>query len=218
MKLLLADDHALFRDTLVQYIKRAEPAAEVVLAEDLHEALEKLELDSNLDLIVLDLKMPGMKGLQGLEQVRALYPDVPVALMSGLAEPEDVAEAIALGAIGYFPKTLSGKALLSAIQQVLAGEQFVPMDSANQSVMPSYYADKPEIKKPTAVYKGLKLTPRENEILQHLVQGKTNKEIADALGLQVVTVKLHVRGACQKLGAKNRTQAALKAREFGVVP
>ncbi len=231
MKLLLADDHTLFRDALYQYIIRAEPDAQVSLAKDLYEAKELMEEDSAQDLILLDLRMPGMNGMAGFKSMREEYPDVPLALMSGLAEEADVREAIDLGAVGYFPKTLSGKALLNAIQLVLSGERFIPLDHNSSNIMPSYQNDDP---KPGSGHYGasagketsraeqekghnLRLTPRETEVLKHLALGLSNKEIARILDLQVVTIKLHVRGICRKLGAKNRTQAALKAHHLGLV-
>ncbi|MCK6419161.1 MAG: response regulator transcription factor [Alphaproteobacteria bacterium] len=233
MRLLLADDHTLFRDALVQYIERAEPEAQVLTARDFHEALEMLREKSDQDLILLDLRMPGMNGMEGFKKIRAAYPKLPVALMSGVAEREDVQAAMDAGAVAYFPKTLSGKALLKAIQLVLAGEKFVPLDSKSNTIMPSYYAgsmDKQVTlpghlqarKEPAQVGSGygnednILLTRREREVLSHLARGASNKEIANILGLQVVTVKLHVRGLCRKLDVKNRTQAALRARELGL--
>ena len=226
MKLLLADDHTLFRDALVQYIERADPDAEVTLAKDLDEAMACMAEDSNQDLILLDLKMPGMNGLRGLEAMREAYPDVPVALMSGMAESKDVQDAIKLGAVGYFPKTMSGKALLKGIQCVLSGQKFVPIDEDTHVVMPSHYTDGEtsqtvqgfEVVNENQLSKeDVKLTPRENDVLQFLALGQSNKEIARALGLQVVTIKLHVRGICRKLNVKNRTQAAIRAHELGLV-
>lgn len=225
MKLLLADDHTLFRDTLVQYIVRAEPDAEIRLAKDLHEAEKHLEDGYIPDLVLLDLRMPGMNGLEGFRRVRETYPKIPVGLMSGMAEPQDVRQAMEMGAIGYFPKTLSGKALLKAIQLVLAGERFLPIDHETNEVLPAYYGDGTRGGAGYAPLNGqgrggkgddLRLTARESEVLEHLVKGLSNKDIADALNLQIVTVKLHVRGICRKLGAKNRTQAALRARELGL--
>lgn len=225
MKLLLADDHTLFRDTLVQYIVRAEPDSEIQLARDLHEAEKHLGDGYVPDLVLLDLRMPGMNGLEGFRRVRETYPKIPVGLMSGLAEPQDVRQAMEMGAIGYFPKTLSGKALLKAIQLVLAGERFLPIDHETNEVLPAYYGDGTRGGAGYAPLGGngrggkgdeLRLTARESEVLGHLVKGLSNKDIADALNLQIVTVKLHVRGICRKLGAKNRTQAALRAREIGL--
>ena len=220
MKLLLADDHTLFRDALLQYIERAEPAAKVEVAKDYYEVADILKKAHDYDLVLLDLRMPGMDGMDGFRKIRAEYPDTPVALMSGVAEPEDVNIAMDLGAAGYFPKTLSGKALLQAIQVVLGGERFVPWEHDSGRIMPSYYEDtnghKPGNENQPAS-DAVQLTPREKEVLVYLSKGESNKEIARALDLQVVTVKLHVRGVCQKLNVKNRTQAALKARELGLV-
>ena len=231
MKLLLADDHALFRDALVLYIERAEPGSEVTLAKDFPEALQKMDEYPEQDLILLDLRMPGMDGMDGIKCIKEKYPNIPVALMSGVAEKEDVEAAMSLGAVGYFPKTLSGKALIKGIQLVLSGEVFLPTDANTHNIMPSYYADNdgrgavnrcsgttgeqnndnngegaPEIT----------LTQRERQVLSFLSKGASNKEIANNLGLQVVTIKLHVRGVCRKLNATNRTQAALRARELGL--
>lgn len=222
MKLLLADDHTLFRDALVQYIERAEPDALVTVADSFTAAMEVMQKNPDQDLILLDLRMPGMNGMEGFKIVREKYPDIPVALMSGIAEKEDVNAAMELGAVGYFPKTLSGKALLTAVQLVLAGEKFMPLDYGTNGIMPSYHDDGQGKLRGRGVpsndddnISGFGLTPRETEVLSYLVQGASNKEIANALGLQVVTVKLHVRGVCRKLDAKNRTQAALKAKEVG---
>ncbi len=216
MKLLIADDHTLFRDALVQYIERSNPLSSVVLAKDFHEAYNIVKKDPLQDLVILDLRMPGMDGLQGFKTLKQQFPDIRVALMSGIAEEEDVKNALDAGAVGYLPKTMSGRALLTAIEQIVAGEKYIPKGK-NSAYMPSYYADHPSkseiFDKPKP-----ELTPRESEVLSYLLNGSSNKEIARALDLQVVTVKLHIRGICRKLNAKNRTQAALKAREMGIKP
>lgn len=228
MKLLIADDHTLFRDTLVQYIVRAEPEAEIRLAKDLFEARTILESGYLPDLLLLDLRMPGMNGLEGFRKTRQDFPNLSVGLMSGVAEPHDVRQAMEMGAIGYFPKTLSGKSLLKAIQLVLSGERFLPIDRETNEVLPAYYGEPGRggagtyspFGGSTPALNGkedsFRLTSREREVLEQLVRGLSNKDIADTLNLQIVTVKLHVRGICRKLGAKNRTQAALKAKETGL--
>ena len=228
MKLLLVDDHTLFRDALVQYLERAEPCISITLAKNFFEASDILKNNTAFDLVLLDLRMPGMNGLEGLSTIRNDYPELRVALMSGVAEPDDVTGAMELGAAGYFPKTLSGKALLQAIQLVLAGQRFMPLGEDNK-IMPSYYPDEPLMNGDgkaqakddrTGMPKttnDIKLTTREREILHFLTKGAANKEIARELDLQVVTVKLHVRSVCRKLNAKNRTQAAMQAKELGLL-
>ena len=219
MKLLIADDHTLFRDALVQYIERADPMSAVTLAKDLYQALDILEQNCHQDLVILDLRMPGMDGMNGFRVIKERFPGVRVALMSGIAEPEDVKKALNLGAVGYFPKTMSGKALLGAIQHVVSGNAFVPEGKKTEKYMPSYYADAPPEKDTSNTRienSDVNLTPREEEVLSFLAEGASNREIAEGLGLQVVTVKLHVRGVCRKLSAKNRTQAALIAKSMGV--
>jgi DNA-binding NarL/FixJ family response regulator len=219
MKIILADDHALFRDALTHYIERSHPEARMILTRDFHGVMEAMALDSAVDLVMLDLRMPGMNGLQGLEKLKSTYPDVPVVLLSGVAERSDVQDAMALGASGYFPKTLSGKNMMQAIQKVLQGEKFLPMDYNTNAVMPSHFADARQgagVVTNGATRTDINLTPREKEVLGYLLRGVSNKEIATALDLQVVTVKLHVRGVCRKLGAKNRTQAALLAQQYGL--
>lgn len=213
IKILIADDHKLFQEALVHYIERARAGIEITLAKDLHEAVDALGKDARQDLVILDLKMPGMDGVKGFKKIKDLYPNVPVALMSGIAEPKDVRAARDAGAVAYFPKTMSGQTLMNAIQSVLDGQIFFPMDSVTNKIMPSFYSDK----KSKAGDGDINLTPREIEVLGFLANGKSNKEIATALNIQVVTVKLHVRGICRKLDVKNRTQAALKAQDMGVV-
>ncbi len=221
MRFLLADDHTLFRDALVHYIERAEPGSETLLAKDLDEAMEHLQRGETPDLVLLDMRMPGMNGLDGLRRMREAYPQIPVALMSGVAEPEDVRRAMDLGAAGFFPKTMSGKAMIRAMHMVISGERFLPLDQKSNQIMPSYHGEVPAPSsqaypfRPNANDSGASLTPREQEVLSYLLKGASNKEIADKLNLQIVTVKLHIRGICRKLGAKNRTQAALRAREMG---
>ncbi|MBB6254885.1 DNA-binding NarL/FixJ family response regulator [Nitrospirillum iridis] len=163
------------------------------------EAVVALRQDKAIDLLILDLRMPGMNGLDGLQRVRTEFPALKVALMSGLARPDEIRGAFTRGAVGFLPKTLSATELLSAIQTMLQGERFIPTDLNTADT-----AD------------GASFTRREREVLDYLLQGRSNKEIARSLELEEVTVKLHVRGICRKLGAKNRTQAVMRAVEMGI--
>lgn len=234
MHLLIADDHTLFRDAMTQYVERSNPGSTVGCFANLDEVLKHLEASVEgtvPDLVLLDLNMPGMQGLSGFATFREKFPKIPVALLSGVAEPEDVQRAMDLGAVGYFPKTLSGRALLKAIELVLAGEKFIPVDSKTNGLMPSYYNDATANRLPVSLplktnasalprpmlASKIKLTPRENDVLVGLCRGQSNKDIARNLGLQDVTVKLHVRSICRKLEVTNRTQAVLKSFELGLV-
>lgn len=229
MHLLIADDHTMFRDAMSQYLTRSNPEANIITTKNLDEAFQYMKgTEIRPDLVLLDLNMPGMNGLDGFRQFRETYPDVSVALLSGVAEIGDVQEAMDMGAIGYFPKTLSGRAMLKAIELVLSGEKFIPVDHATNGLMPSYFSDANRgiptaplpmhTRAPKAAPKAeVNLTPREEEVLELLGRGMSNKDIARELDLQEVTIKLHIRGICRKLGAANRTQAALKAYELGLV-
>ncbi|UEM22359.1 response regulator transcription factor [Skermanella mucosa] len=202
MRILLADDHNMVRDALKSYIERLEPDAEIVSVDSFTTAYKAVDEAGDFALVILDLRMPGMDGLDGLRRMRERLPDVPVVIMSGGASHEDVRTAIDLGAQGFLPKTLTGPALVSAIRLIMAGEKFVPFGAVDAPAYEAAEADGHAL-----------LTQREREVLQYLEKGWSNKEIARALELQEVTIKLHIRGICRKLGAKNRTQAALRAQE-----
>lgn len=213
MQILLADDHSLVREALKAYLGKPETGIDVASAASLDGALDVAAREEEIDLAILDLRMPGMDGLSGLDRFRAAFPDIPVAIMSGLATDEDVKQALEKGAVGFFPKTLTGQALVNAIKLVLAGERFIPYDVSALALPPELTEKK---KEPTEKALAVGLSPRESAVLAHLLQGQSNKEIARHLDLQEVTIKLHMRSICRKLEVKNRTQAALRAREIGL--
>lgn len=200
--ILVADDHDLVRDTIAAYLGMV-AEFEVVTASDLGGARARLLGALPIDLAILDYNMPGMNGLDGLGRVRAEFPHTRVALMSGVATADVAQEAMAKGAAGFFPKSLSADTLVNAARFVLAGETYFPFDMA----ISQGAAD------PRGTYKGL--SSRETEALRGLCAGKSNKEIARELDLQEVTIKLHVKKVLAKLGVKNRTQAALRAQADG---
>lgn len=200
MNILIADDHDLLRDTLVAFVEAA-GGIRTVTAPDLETALAKIETDGPFDLVLLDYNMPGMHRLQGMKRVMGMSGAPRVALMSGEASRDVVQEAMEEGAAGFVPKTLPAKSLVNAIRFMAAGEQFVPADFLTAEVDRSRH--------PLAQ----NLTNRELQVLRALTEGKPNKEIARDLDLSEPTIKLHMKNLCRKVGAANRTQAALFARE-----
>ena len=148
--------------------------------------------------------MPGMNGLDGLKKAIASSFGKPVALMSGTASKAIAQEAIDVGAIGFLPKTMAAKSLINAVRFMAMGETYVPRDFLN--------AEEPEADIPLAK----QLSEREQQVLGGLCKGLSNKEIARELDLQEVTIKLHVKTLCRKIEAKNRTHAAMIAKEAGL--
>lgn len=203
MKVLIADDHELVLDTLVAFIEASGDVA-VSTASDLGAAVDKVDKDGPFDLVLLDLNMPGMNGMSGLKQALALEGAKHVALLTGDASKALAEQAIELGASGFVPKTLPAKSLVNAIRFMAMGEQYMPVGlmTAEDSGK-----DHPLAKK---------LTERERQVLQGLTEGKSNKEIARDLDLSEPTIKLHVKTLYRKVGAANRTQAALIAKEAGL--
>lgn len=203
MRILIADDHELLRDVLRSYLE-AEGSFAVDTVADLPAALVSMAAAAPpYDLVVLDYGMPGMDGYAGLEQALAASFGRPVALMSGLTPPGVTEQVLACGAAGFLPKTLPARSLINAIRFMAAGEVFMPIDLHRPSQAPA-----PETGG---------LSPRERQVLSGLCAGQANKEIARDLDLREPTIKLHVKLICRKLGAKNRTQAAMIARERALV-
>lgn len=202
MRILLADDHDLVRDALGALLIKDDPSIELVTACDLDDAIAQHASASPFDVVILDLRMPGMDGLAGAERMVALAGDTPVILMSGSAQSADVQAALRLGARGFFPKTLAGKSLISAVRLVVSGEVYVPMEYLTEAVGSNDGT--------------ISLTPREKDVLSHLRQGCSNKEIARNLDIAETTVKLHLRSIGEKLEAKNRTEIVIRAIDAGL--
>ena len=196
-RLLLVDDHALVRDLVAAHLHVQGFAIDC--AASLAEARQALAAAVPYDLILLDFALPDSTGLADSATLIGVARGKPVVLFSGLARPGTVVEALAAGFAGFIPKSTAAQALAAALRQVLAGKVWLPegMDlTRRDSDLPAPLAS---------------LTRRERQVLRAIRAGRMNKEIAGDLHISEVTVKMHVRAICQKLGARNRTQAALMA-------
>jgi len=215
MRVLLADDHRLVREGMRGFLERLDDEVAVVEAEAFDEAVAKVESGDDFDLIILDLVMPGMNGLSGLERMHALCPEVPIVLLTGFFRRDDVGLALARGADGVIPKTLGGMAMVNALKLVIGGEKYVP-SRIFAKISPSERGLADETGSVFGAEGPLEtLTRRQRDVLLCLMRGATNREIADQLGLKEVTVKVHLKGVYRKLGVANRTQAVRLALDAG---
>ena len=202
LRILIADDHDMVRETIAMFLD-ADGATVTEAASDLASALGKIRDEGPYDLVLLDYTMPGMSGLNGLQSAIAENGGKPVGLISGTATRLVAEQAMDMGAIGFLPKTLPAKSLVNAVRFMAAGETYVPVTFMSGKDDPVE----------TAFEKAL--SDRERQVLRGLMAAKSNKEIARDLDLQEVTIKLHVKTLCRKLDAKNRTDAAMIARDAG---
>lgn len=206
MHILVADDHNLVRDGLKPFLYELDHDATILDAANFDDAYVLANAAETLDLVLLDLKMPGMNGWQGVDRMHRAHPSVPIVILSGHVEREEVLSVVRAGAKGYIPKTISGPALVNALKLVLDGEAYLP---------PSILLGGPaaDVRPPASPL--ATLSTREREILGYLIEGQTNKEIARRLDLQEITIKIHLRNVYRKIGAINRAQAVRIAMTAG---
>jgi len=200
-KILIVDDHPLYREGMISALRAQMAGVEVSGADSAEEGLEWLTLDAEIDLVLIDVRLPGMDGFAALSIYGARFPTVSRVLISGSDEPHYLKRAFAAGASGYIPKSMAVSDVVAAIRRVLAGGVGVPEAAA---------AAGDDARDPMA-----RLTLRQLEVLRLLGEGYTNKEIARALEIAERTAKAHVAAILEALGADNRTQAVLAAQRGG---
>ena len=204
--LVIADDHPLFRGALRQAVASVIPSAKIAEAGSFEDLTALLERDAEVDLILLDLTMPGISGFSGLIYLRAQYPAIPVVIVSASDDVETIRRSVDFGASGFIPKRFGVDTLRDAILKVLEGDVWIPSD-----VNLSSAAD-PEM---TRLRDRLvTLTPQQVRVLMMLSQGLLNKQIAYELGVSEATIKAHVSAILQKLGVESRTQAVIAAAKI----
>jgi len=199
MRALLVDDHALFREGMKHLLKHLRPDVTIYQAASVREATEILAEHLDVDLVLLDLQLPGMRGVQALSAMRQFNDDVPIVVLSGAEDGETVRASIECGAMGFIRKSVNPDEMLSAVETVLAGKVYLPeavLDAADTSA-PSQ----------DSLLVGLGIAGRRAEVLVHLAKGKSTKSIARELGISDTTVKTHIQAIYDALSVHSRTQA-----------
>jgi DNA-binding NarL/FixJ family response regulator len=202
-RIVIADDHPLFRDALRLAVQDA--LADVIFddAGSLKETLDILTTTDDIDLVLLDLKMPGVQGFSGLMLMRAQFPLVPVVVVSGSEESSVISRAISLGALGFIPKSAPVEDMQAAISAVLKGDVWLP-ENVDLSAQGNAEMD-------DLAHRLSTLTPQQTRVLMMLREGLLNKQIAYELSVSEATVKAHVSAILQKLNVDSRTQAVIAA-------
>ena len=205
-RLVIADDHPLFRDALRQAVAGVVASARIDEAGSFEELTALLDQDSDVDLVLLDLTMPGISGFSGLIYLRAQFPAIPVVIVSASDDGGTIRQSLDFGASGFIPKRFGVDTLRDAITKVLGGDVWVPADTDLSS------ATDPELVRLRD--RLVTLTPQQVRVLMMLSEGLLNKQIAYELGVSEATIKAHVSAILQKLGVESRTQAVIAAAKI----
>lgn len=216
MNILLVDDHFCAREGVACLLKQLFPDLQVFEADNFEDGL-LLARGTPLNLVLLDVQLPGTDGLKGLAELKTAFPNLCVVMFSGLDDRELVFEALRLGAMGFIVKTVSRQAFVEALRDVLSGKVYLPASAVGpQPALPPVKTVNADIRPPSEPA-SLGLTPREFEVLSWLVQGKCNKVIAKELGIGEQTVRNHLRPIFQKFGVARRAELLVKVFEQGIV-
>ncbi len=216
IKVLLVDDHALFRDGMRYVLQQLADEVEILDTGNFTEALQLVQAHPNLDLALLDLNMPDSQGVPSLQLFHQRYPDVPLVVVSGSDQREDIENVMNLGAMGFISKMSPSKVMLSALRMVLDGGVYVPPQLLQQAVAKLETGQALHDKRSQRASK-YGLTPRQLEVLQFIGAGQSNKDISIKLNLAEGTVKIHVAAIYHALHVSTRIEAVSTARRFGFI-
>jgi DNA-binding NarL/FixJ family response regulator len=209
---LVADDHPMFREALAGTLKTLDDQVDVLESGSFGEAVERIASVMDIDLILLDLRMPGMNGVKGVRSLRTRRPDVPVAVISALADSFVMRECFDAGAVGYIPKSLPRAAIVSAISAILDGGSYTPSEGLDTAGPAELEEDEPLDDAVRCRFE--LLTNQQRKVLELMAEGLLNKQIAYELDVQITTVKAHVSSLLQKLGVSSRTQAVILFQRY----
>jgi DNA-binding NarL/FixJ family response regulator len=215
LKLLVVDDHAVMREAMSALLRELDPDLTILEAGNCADALAIADQHPDLGLILLDIQLPGISGLDALVSFRERHPAIPIVVLSGSERRDDVMRAIDGGAMGYIPKSHPSRVIINALRLVLAGGVYLPADILG--LRPAV-AGQPSGSdaRATRTPADLGLTERQSEVLALLVQGKSNKIICRELGTAEGTVKIHVTAILKTLGVSTRTQALIAVSRLGL--
>lgn len=209
-KFLIIDDHPLFREALHSAVDLAYPEADTKDAASIDEACLMLDKDCSYDLALLDLSIPGVRGMEGLLHLRTHYPRLPIVVVSGNEDPRIVSQVLAYGAAGFIPKSSKKAVLAEAIQYVMTGSVYVPDDLNDPG---SGVDDKTQ----DMIKRVSSLTPQQMKVLKMICDGLLNKQIAFELSVGETTVKAHVSEILRKLNVFSRTQAVIEISKLEAI-
>lgn len=208
-RILIADDHPLFREAISSVIAATFNGCETLETESLDEVLAYAAREADLDLILLDLNMPGMQGLNGLIALRNSYPTIPVVIVSAEEDKKIVLQALTCGAVGFITKSSPRTEMAQALQQIMAGNAYLPSDVIRGQTCSTAQQPATDEQIDPAVLDSL--TRKQLLVLERMAKGESNKQIAWNLNIAETTVKAHVSAVLRKLGVHNRIQAVLSA-------
>jgi two-component system, NarL family, nitrate/nitrite response regulator NarL len=214
VKALIVDDHQMVREILSRYF--AEIDVSVIEAEDFVSAFAAITRQPEFDLILLDIRMPGVDGFTTLATLRRLFPALRIAILSGSVDVMDMRRAAEGGAVGYLPKSMDRQPLVNALRLLISGEKFFPANLFEANEKPAYLQELPAWS--SKGFGTVELTSRQKAVLNEVAKGMSNREIGKALGISEITVKIHVHSICQKLAVRNRMQAVQRGRSLGLLP
>ena len=213
LKLLVVEDHALVREGLVRLLGQVEDGVIVQEAPDFETALNLIDNEGDVDMIFLDLALPGIDGFAGLDNLRRRYPAIPVVVVSAFDDTPTVTRVMNLGASGFIPKAYSGEALLRAVSEVLEGQLFRPatqMGARMDDTVPLATS------RMSVTSAEIGLTERQAQVLSLMVKGLSNRDIGAQLDLSEGTVKIHATAVFKALGVTSRTQALVAVARYGI--
>lgn len=216
MKILLVDDHSLFREGMCYVLQQLQEQVEIFEADNFSDALKQADQHPELDLALLDLNMPGSEGAISIKFFHQRFPHIPVVVVSGEESRVTMEKVMSYGAMGFVCKSSTAPVMLSALNLVLAGGVYVPPQMLQQhGALESYMPE--HLDKRSLHTNEYGLTARQMQVLTHLADGLSNKQIAQAVNLAEGTVKIHVAAVYQILRVKSRMEAVRVAEQLGLI-